>query len=183
MNARQTNYYSALLAATTLFVAACGGGTRGQSAPSPMNAAPQIAAISDRNIDQDTVAGPIELSVSDRESEAGTLTVAAIADSTSVFPMDGVVLEGNGAMRTLTLTPLEAATGVATITVSVADPQGATATRAFKVSVNARNASMRDAALNTFALADSADPIAVNGMTWLQDADDPVLFEALLGAE
>jgi hypothetical protein len=183
MNARMTNYCNALLAATTLFVAACGGGSRGQSAPSPMNAAPQIAAISDRSIDQDTVAGPIELSIADRESGAGSLSVTASADGTSVFPTDGVVLDGNGAVRTLTLTPLEAATGMATITVSVVDPEGAAATREFKVSVNPRNASMRDAALSTFALADSDVPTAVNGVTWLQDADDPVLFEALLGAE
>jgi len=51
------------------------------------------------------------------------------------------------------------------------------------VTVAARNASMRSTALTTFAKAESDDVTTVNGLTFEQDADDPALFEPLLGAE
>ena len=83
-----------------------------------------------------------------------------MADGTSVFPADSVVLSGSGTMRKLTLTPLEAVTGSATVTISVADPQGLATLRSFAVAVNARNASIREKVLETFAKAES-DPATV----------------------
>jgi hypothetical protein len=188
MTTRRTNYPgSALLAATTLVVAACssgGGGYGGDDMPTPAaNTPPVLSAITDRTVDQDTVLGPIEFGIDDRESGAGALTVTAVADGTSVFPADGVVLGGSGTARTLTLTPLEAVTGFASITVTLRDPQGLIATRTFRVNVNARTASMREAALTTFAKAESDPATSVNGYTFAQDADDPAIFEPLLGSE
>src|SRR5438105_3639629 len=75
MKSPSTNYLgSALLAATTLVVAACGGGNRGDDMPPPAaNTAPVMSAIVDRNVDQDSVVGPIEFGIADRESDVGTL--------------------------------------------------------------------------------------------------------------
>ena len=184
MNSRSTHYLgSALLAATTLVVAACGGDSKGPTPPMPAaNTAPVMSEIFDRSVDQDT---PVEINfgVTDRESAAGTLTVVASADSTGVFPADGLVLSGSNVTRTLTLSPLEAATGSTMITLTLTDPQGATATRTFKVNVNARAASMKNVALATFAKAEGDEPTAVNGLTFEQDADDPAIFQPLIGAE
>jgi hypothetical protein len=184
MKARSTNNLgSALLAATTLVVAACGGGNRGGDPPPPAaNTAPVMSAIADRSVDQDTALG-IEFGITDRESAVGTLTLAASADSSGVFPADALVLGGSGTTRTLTLTPLEAATGSTAITLTLTDPQGATASRTFQVNVNARSASMRTAALTTFAKAETDEPTAVNGLTFDQDADDPAIFQPLIGEE
>ena len=63
------------------------------------------------------------------------------------------------------------------------DPQGATATRSFKVTVNARNASMRSTAIDTFARSETDEQTAVNGLTFQQDADDPAIFAALIPEE
>ena len=52
------------------------------------------------------------------------LTVTAAADGTSVVPADGVTLGGSGAVRSITLTPLEAATGTVNVTLTVTDPRG-----------------------------------------------------------
>jgi hypothetical protein len=57
------------------------------------------------------------------------------------------------------------------------------ATRAFKVTVNAKGASIRDTALSTFAKATTDDPTPINGFTFAQDADDPATFAALIPAE
>jgi len=184
MTSRSTNSLgSALLAAATLVVAACGGGNDSNGGMQPAsNTAPVMSAIVDRSVDQDTTLG-IEFGIADRESAAGTLKLTAVADSAAVFPTDALTLSGTGATRTLTLTPLEAATGVTSITLTLTDPQGATATRTFRVSVNARGASMKNVALATFAKGEADEPTMVNGLTFAQDADDPAIFQPLIGAE
>ena len=174
----------AVLAATTLVVAACGGGggDGGLTNTPPVNSAPAVSAINDRSADQDTAVA-IDFGIDDKESGAGSLIVSAAADGTAVFPADGVVLSGSGATRTLTLTPLEATTGTATIAIRVADPAGAVTTRNFVVSVNAKNNSIKSMALDTFAKAESDVPTTINGWTIQQDADDPATFAALIPAE
>ena len=185
MKSLSTNYLgSALLAATMLVVAACGGGGSdgGGMQPPAANTAPVMSAIVDRSVDQDTTID-VDVGVTDRESAAGTLKLTASADSGEVFPADALSLGGTGTTRTLTLTPLEAATGSTSITLTLTDPQGATATRTFRVSVNARGASMKNVALATFAKAATDEPTVVNGLTFAQDADDPAIFQPLIGEE
>jgi hypothetical protein len=181
MNPRKTSL--ALLTATTLVVAACSSNNDNYEPPEPMvNQAPTIAAIAGKMENQDVVIGPFDVAIQDNETPAAQLTVTAVADSTALFPPDGVVLGGSGTTRTLTLTPLEARTGTATITVTVIDGEGLRATQAFNVTVNARNASVRDAVLATFAKANADEPTPLNGFTFTQDADDPAVFEALVHA-
>jgi hypothetical protein len=171
-----------LLAATTLVVTACGG-KDGNMAPTPpaANSAPSVSGISDLISYQDTVVGPIEFSIGDRETDASMLTVSAAADGSGVVPADGITLGGSGAVRSITLTPLEAAIGAVNVTLTVIDAQGAASARSFRVTVNARNASIRETALATFAKGGSDDPTVVNGITFIQDADDPAIFEPLMG--
>jgi hypothetical protein len=171
----------AALAATTLVVAACGGSGGGSNPPGMSNSAPMISAIPDKGADQDTTLD-IDFTVDDRDTGAGSLTVEAAADGTGLFPADGMMLSGSGATRTLTLTPLEATAGMATIAIRAVDPQGASVTRTFQVAVNARNASIRAMALDTFAKGEADAPTTINGWTIEQDADDPAVFAALLGA-
>jgi len=174
----------AALAATTLVVAACGGKSPDDmQAPTAANTAPAVSAITDRTSNQDTVVGPIEFGITDNETTANQLTVTVAADGTSVFPADGLTLGGSGAVRSITLTPLEAATGSANITLTVIDGEGLRTTRSFQVTVNARAASVRDATLTTFSKGESDEVTAVNGFTFAQDADDPAVFAPLIGEE
>jgi hypothetical protein len=174
----------AVLAATTLVAAACSRNSDDDVTPppTPANFAPTVATIPDRMSDQDTVVGPIEFSVGDRESAATALTVTAATDGTAVVPADGVTLGGTGVARTITLAPLEAATGAVNVMLTVRDPDGAVATTGFRVTVNARPASLRDTALTTFAKGDADDATPVNGFTFSQDADDPAVFAPLIPA-
>jgi hypothetical protein len=175
---------AAVLAATTLIVAACGGGSRDvKPPPSPANYPPTLTAIADRASDQDTVVGPIAFDVADTESDPARLTVTALTDGNTVVPADGVTLGGTGGARTITLIPLESATGTVNVTLTVTDPDGAVAKRGFAVAVNARPASVRDVTLATFAKAESDDVTPVNGFTFTQDADDSSSFEAQVGGE
>jgi len=181
----KTHKQLAVLVATTVVVAACGGGgdgSGGMYTPPPANTAPTISSIGDKSSDQDTSLS-IDFGIDDRESTPGSLQVVATADSLALFPADGVALSGSGAVRTLTLTPLEAATGTATIGVRVSDPDGAVSTRSFTVAVNAKNNSMRSMALATFAKTEADAATQLNGWTIQQDADDPAVFAALIPAE
>jgi hypothetical protein len=176
----------ALLVATTLVVAACSNNDNYDPDPTPTppmaNQAPTISAIGNKTESQDITIGPFDFGIEDLETPEAQLTVTAIADSNTLFPPDRVVLGGSGALRTLTLTPLEDRTGTATITVTVADAAGLSATRAFNVTVAARNASVREAVVATFAKGNTAEPTPLNGFTFTQDADDPAVFEALVNA-
>src|SRR5688572_12863073 len=89
-----------LLAATTLVVAACSRNSDDDRPvpPAPVNSAPVISGIADRTSNQDTVVGPIDFSIGDRETDAPMLTVSATADGTSVVPADGIALGGTGAV-------------------------------------------------------------------------------------
>src|SRR5262245_25134353 len=149
--------------ALVLAMAGCGGGSADDMQP-PANAAPTMSAIGSQSTDQDTPLS-VSFSVSDRETSAGSLMVSVAADGTSVFPADGLVVSGEGAMRTLTLTPLEAVAGSATVTLNVEDPQGAIASRSFQVAVKVRDGSLRAVALDTFAKGEADDPTPVNGWT------------------
>ena len=173
-----------LLAATTLVVAACSSSNNpDEMLPPAANTAPAVSAITDKMSDQDTVVGPIDFGITDSETDARTLAVTVSADSANVFPADGLVLTGAGTTRSLTLTPQEAATGTATIALLVTDPQGAATTRTFKVTVNAKNASLRAAALDTYAKGETDEATQVNGFTFTQDADDAAIFDPLIGPE
>ncbi|HEU5135169.1 MAG TPA: hypothetical protein VFU13_08510 [Steroidobacteraceae bacterium] len=185
MNSHKTRHVRlVLLAATTLVVAACSSNDNDymEPPPPPANTAPSLSGITNKTSNQDTVVGPIEFSVGDRESDPATLVVTAAADGTSVVPADGVVLGGSGAVRNITLTPLEAATGTVNVTLTVTDPQGSASTRSFGVTVNARNASLRDTSLATFAKSVSDDATAVNGFTFAQDVEDSAIYEPLIAA-
>ena len=184
MNMHEPWKHLSLLAAATLLVAACSS-SNDPATPPPVavNQPPTIAAVADRTSDQDAVIGPIEFAVADKETDPATLTVVAAADSADLFPADGVVVSGAGATRSVTLTPFEAATGAATIALLATDADGAATTRTFKVTVNAKNASVRDVAMSTFAKGAADDPTTVNGFTFAQDADDPATFQALIPPE
>jgi len=170
------------LAVTALVVTACGGGGGKDMGPSPpaANTAPTVSAIAAKVSDQDTVIGPIDFSVGDKESDAAALAVSATADGVSVVPADGITIAGSGAARTITLTPLEAATGTVNVSIAVVDPQGATTTRMFAVTVNAKPASVREWSLEIFAKAETDDATGMNGYTFAQDADDPAIYEPLI---
>ena len=147
----------------------------------PANEAPMLAAIANVTTSQDTVVGPIEFGVNDDTTPANQLTVRATVDGGSPIPADGVQLGGTGATRSITLAPLESSTGTANVTVSVIDAQGLKTSRAFTVVVNARNASVRDAVVSTFAKAEADTATTLNGFTFTQDADEATTFDGLLG--
>ncbi len=99
------------------------------------NEAPTITAIEDQVIDQDTATAPLAFSVSDAESAAEDLIVSVESDNPALVDAVGIIVAGDGADKTLVVTPLAGATGSANITVSVSDGEDTT-TESFLLTVN-----------------------------------------------
>jgi hypothetical protein len=170
-----------LLAATALAVAACGGGSGDDPYTPPANTAPTVSAIGDQSIAQDTSVSALAFAISDAESDAGALRVIATSSDTALLPAGNVVLGGSGANRTLKLTPAESATGSATVSLTVTDPQGQSTTRNFRLTVNAVLVSFTGWTTDTFAVAEDEASRAMLGFTLNSDADDnESAFSALL---
>ncbi len=138
-----------------------------------VNDLPDMGFLLDRTIDEDTSTIEISFLVSDLETSTANLTLSGKSDVASLVPESGIVFGGQGANRTLVITPAPNQNGVATITITVNDGQDAF-TRTFRLRVNPVN----DGAIITTALPDIAidedttsPPIAVS----FSDIDTPTL--------
>ena len=103
-----------------------------------VNDPPTITTIANQSTTSGTAVGPINFTVGDAETTAGSLTVSGTSSNTTLVPNANIVFGGTGANRTVTVTPAAAQTGTATITVTVSDSQLNTPT-SFLLTVNATN--------------------------------------------
>jgi hypothetical protein len=104
-----------------------------------VNQPPVISALTDRVIAVGTATPAIAFDIIDAETPMASLTVSASSSNPSVVPNTGIVLAGTGGTRTVTVTPLAAQSGVATITLTVSDGL-ASASSAFQLRVQPRPA-------------------------------------------
>ena len=91
--------------------------------------------------DAGTAVGPLNFTVGDVETAAGSLTVSGSSSNTTLVPNGNIVFGGSGANRTVTVTPAAGQTGTATITVTVSDGQLSTPT-SFQLTVSATPAGL-----------------------------------------
>jgi|SRR5262245_9012434 len=167
-------------AATVLAVAGCGGGGGNKAQPAPMDGPPALSVIGDQSIDQDTSTAPISFNVDDRETAAGSLMVSVTSSDTGIVATEGLVLGGNGASRTLTITPVEAAFGTTSITLSAKDGAGQSVTRTFGVTVKPVFRSFTKWTSDTYATDENSEVRQLKGFTLDTDADDnPAAFDTL----
>ena len=87
----------------------------------PEPATPTISDIADITIAQDTVAGPVAITISDDDTPADSLTLVASSRNTALVPDENVVFGGSAENRTMTITPVAGQSGQATIFVTVSD--------------------------------------------------------------
>jgi surface-anchored protein len=104
-----------------------------------VNSAPTISNVSNQSTDEDTATDAIAFTIGDGETAAGALVVSATSSDTTLVPNANIVLGGSGANRTATITPALNQFGSTTITLTVTDASGLTATDAFLLTVSSVN--------------------------------------------
>src|SRR6185295_8340389 len=102
-----------------------------------VNDTPTISSLPDQTIYTGSPAGPISFVVGDIETPANALTVAGTSSNPTLVPNANIVFGGSGANRTVTVTPIANQTGTATISLTVADSNGGTASISFVLTVRA----------------------------------------------
>ncbi|HEU0012010.1 MAG TPA: tandem-95 repeat protein [Verrucomicrobiae bacterium] len=107
----------------------------------PVNDPPRLDALSGISIPEDAPVQSIPLTGirAGPTNESGPLTVSAVSSNPALIPDPGVQYTSPATNGTLRLQPATNATGVANITVTVTDSEGAQTARAFSVAVIATN--------------------------------------------
>jgi VCBS repeat-containing protein len=100
-----------------------------------VNDLPTIDWIPLQTIEVSGSTGPLSFQVGDVETNAGALTVTATSSSHGIVLDSGVVVDGTGADRTVTVTPLLGLTGQTEIKLTVTDGNGDTMDTTFLVYV------------------------------------------------
>ena len=104
-----------------------------------VNDLPTISDITDKTTNEDTATGSIPFTVGDVETAVGSLTVTATSSNTTLVPNANITLGGTSASRTINIMPASNQFGTTTITVTVNDGTGGTASDTFVLTVTAVN--------------------------------------------
>ena len=166
-----------VLVAAACAAAACNGGHSSGVAPPPVSVPLTIGTIADMSVAQDT---KVTVPVVATETPFSAVTLTATSSDTTLLPPGAIQVVTAGGAQQINLTPADGAVGSAVITVTATDAKGQSVKQSFNVAFNAVYASFAALALGTFAESDTAAPAPVLGKTYLDDADDPSTFSALL---
>ena len=170
-------------ALTAGLLTACGGGGYDGGNPPPPAAkqAPTIVGLADQSLPQDTSTPTLNFTVGDADSGANSVVVTATTSDAAIVPVEGIVLGGSGANRTLQITPAPEVFGNAMITLRAADPDGLAAQQVIRVTVSGVFVSFTTTVTDWFAIDENGDERSLSGFTFTLDADDkPTAFDALL---
>lgn len=160
------------IACVLLGLAACGGGSRG-------NTAPVISGLADVTISANQTAMPVTFTVTDDE-DAAAVSLAAASSNADLLPNAGLRLGVGGGDRSLTITPVAGRLGSATVTVTATDAGGLQDTATFDVTVVAQDVSFTTFFRNAFAQDERTLPQDVNSRNFQADAGEGD-FDDLLG--
>jgi Big-like domain-containing protein len=101
--------------------------------------APTISQIASVTTDEDVFTGLISFTVSDADTAATNLTVRALSSNPTLIPTNRIVLAGTNNTRTVQLQATTNQYGSATITLTVSDPGGLSASTNFNFTVRSIN--------------------------------------------
>jgi hypothetical protein len=152
-------------ATITISVTDTNGGSTSNSfvlTVNPVNDPPTLSGIPNLTIDEDTATGPLSFSVSDAETPAANLSVTPTSSNPGLVPNANLALGGSGANRTLTVTPLSNISGMTTITLTVNDNSGGTASTSFVLTVNPVNDPPTLNAINNLIISEDAALQTIN---------------------
>jgi Bacterial Ig domain len=105
----------------------------------PPNTPPTISSIAGQTTDEDTPLAGVAFTVNDAQTDSTNLVVIFSSSDPALVPIGNITMSGSGSNRTMAITPVTNQNGTATITLTVADPEGASASSSFVLTVNPVN--------------------------------------------
>ena len=176
-----------LLIAMSATLSACGGGGSGSGGavttppPPASNSPPTVSAVQSQTIQQDAIGDPITFEVGDAQSGPSAVSLAAESSNSELIADAGISLAGDGASRTITLTPAAGIAGTTTLTLVASDQEGATTRQSFDVTVTSEQRSFREMVGTAFDQQEEGDGESIAGYSWVDTAeDDDAAFDNLL---
>jgi uncharacterized repeat protein (TIGR01451 family) len=109
-------------------------GNNAASMPVFVNAVPMLSPLADLTVAEGQPIAPVAFTVGDSETPAGSLGVSGTSANLLLVPNAGLLFNGSGSQRTLTILPVAGVTGDAVLTVEVSDGL-ASASRSFTLTV------------------------------------------------
>jgi hypothetical protein len=106
----------------------------------PDNSPPTISDTPDQIVFEDTPSEEIVLSVADLETPSENLVMTRASSNPNLIPVSNIVISGTGTSRTLQITPAPGQLGSATVTLTVTDGGGLSASDSFVITVTPLNA-------------------------------------------
>jgi subtilisin-like proprotein convertase family protein len=86
-----------------------------------VNDAPTISSIANQSTSVGTSVGPLNFTVGDPETAAGSLGLSGSSSNTTLVPNGNIVFGGSASNRTVTVTPVAGQSGTTAITLTVSD--------------------------------------------------------------
>jgi len=99
------------------------------------NSSPVISDITNQTLFANSSTLPLPFTIGDAETPASNLVLTASSSNTNLVPVQNVAFGGAGGSRTVTVTLAANQVGNATITITVGDPHGGSASDSFVVEV------------------------------------------------
>jgi hypothetical protein len=110
-------------------------GSRPQLILSLLGAPPVISAITNRTVAVNASTAPIPFTIGDSDTAASALILSADSSNPGLVPDANISFGGSNSNRTVTITPAANQSGLATITITVTDPSGLSASAQFTLTV------------------------------------------------
>ncbi|MEW6157005.1 MAG: immunoglobulin domain-containing protein, partial [Verrucomicrobiota bacterium] len=104
--------------------------------PPVINEPPTITPIANQIVQENASSASIPFTIQDKETPAQNLNINVLSSDPALTPPDSFVVAGDGADRTLTITPAADQAGTATISIILTDEKGATAQSSFALTVH-----------------------------------------------
>ncbi len=105
------------------------------SRSTPPPGAPWISPIADQVVPQGASSIQVQFTIGDPDTTLAQLALSRASSNPDLIPPDRIELAGLSSNRVVRITPVPSQSGVAVVTLTVTDPQGASASVAFRVSV------------------------------------------------
>jgi hypothetical protein len=148
------------------------------------NTAPTISGLAaEQTLLRDSSSEPIGFQIGDAESDAADLRVTVSSSNEALLPAAAVQLSGEGASRTLLLTPELGKSGSTQVSLSVTDPEGLTTRYQLALVVTAKTQSLREFTLESIEASPDSEPAELGGHQWTDTgANDPSAYDPVLAA-